>query len=643
MQRLLTLAAALVMVLDSGSARELRLHRLFSDRMVLQRDSPIAVHGEGAPGARIAVRFGDASTTVTVEPDGRWQATLPAVPAGGPHQLEVAMADERIHLGDILVGDVWLASGQSNMAWKLGEGVLHQEREIAEASHDGIRFFNVPERLAAHPERDLAGGQWEICSPASVGDCSAAAYFFAREVRRETGVPIGIIASARGGTRVESWMSPSAFQRFPNDRKALIESLDAKYGGWENAVEPNNRAIGQLVEQVNRSMDALQAGVLESGFDDSAWKSATLFEAPPQPNKIRWLRKSLTLSAAQAALGGTLSLARPNDFHLVYLNGQKVGEGWNKDCVVELPPGSLRAGANQWVVRLASRWTPPVVGGTPGDAFLRAADGSFRIELADGWKCSDAMEAPLPEFLPLTDIPSCLFNGMIHPLLRSPVKGVIWYQGEQNLGNADAYAERFPTLIRDWRAHYRQEAMPFYFVQLANLGEPSELPANDAWPLLREAQAKALALPATGMATAFDIGEARDIHPKNKQDVGRRLALQALAKTYGKAVECHGPVLRRSEVRGREMVLHFAHAEGLETRDGSPPKGFAIAGADRVFRRASAVIDGSRVVLTADEVPSPVAARYGFADNPIATLRNAAGLPAYPFRTDDWQEISSAP
>jgi len=390
-------------------------------------------------------------------------------------------------------------------------------------------------------------------------------------------------------------------------------------------------------------MDALQAGVLESGFDDSAWKSATLFEAPPQPNKIRWLRKSLTLSAAQAALGGTLSLARPNDFHLVHLNGQKVGEGWNKDCVLELPPGTLRAGANLLVVRLASRWTPPAVGGTPGDAFLRGADGAFRIELAEGWKCSDAMEAPLPEFLPLTDIPSCLFNGMIHPLLRSPVKGVIWYQGEQNLGNADAYAERFPALIRDWREHYRQETLPFYFVQLANLGEPSELPANDAWPLLREAQAKALALPATGMATAFDIGEARDIHPKNKQDVGRRLALQALAKTYGKAVECQGPVLRRSEVRGREMVLHFDHAEGLETRDGSPPKGFAIAGADRVFRRARAVIDGSRVVLTADEVPSPVAARHAFADNPIATLRNAAGLPAYPFRTDDWPRITSAP
>jgi sialate O-acetylesterase len=638
MKRLLLLAA----VFDTASAQPLSLHRLFSDHMVLQRDLPMPVYGEGTPGSQVAIRFGSATTDATVSPDGRWKATLPAVPAGGPHELEVTMAGERLHLKNILTGDVWLASGQSNMAWKVGEGILRQDEEIANAKHEKIRFFNVPERLAANPKTALASGQWETCTPSSIGNFSAVAYFFAREVSRETGVPIGIITSARGGTPVEAWMSPSAFAQFPNHKKAWIESLDAKFGGWENGVEPNNQAIGQLVDQVSTSMEALKVGVLNPEFDDSNWKSTNLFETPPKPNKIRWFRKSFSLTADEAAMATTLSLARPNDLHTVYLNGKKVAEDRNKQCVLDLPPSTFQAGANELTLRLGSCWSPPTVGGNPNDVFLRTHDGSLNLTLHDGWKCSDSMEPPLPEFLSLTDIPSCLFNGMIHPLLQSPVKGVIWYQGEQNLGNANTYAKMFPAMILDWRTHFKQPTMPFYFVQLANLGTPSDLPANDSWPLMREAQAKALDLSNTGMATAFDIGEALDIHPKNKQDVGSRLALQALAKTYHKSIECHGPAYQKHEVRNTSLVICFNHANGLTTTDGTPPKGFAIAGTDRVFHRASASINGSTVVLTSDKVPSPVAARYAFADNPIATLLNAANLPAYPFRSDDWQQITSA-
>jgi sialate O-acetylesterase len=390
-------------------------------------------------------------------------------------------------------------------------------------------------------------------------------------------------------------------------------------------------------------MEALKAGVLDPVFDDSTWKATDFFEAPPKPNKIRWLRKKINLTAEQAAMATTLSLARPNDLHIVYLNGKKVAEARNKACVVELPPGSFQAGENQLTVRLGSCWSPPAVGGNPDDVFLRNQDGSLKLALKDSWKCSDSMEPALPEFLSLSDIPSCLFNGMIHPLLQSPVKGVVWYQGEQNLGNADAYAKLFPAMIRDWRDHFKQDAMPFYFVQLANLGAPSDLPANDAWPLLREAQAKALALPNTGMATAFDIGEALDIHPKNKQDVGHRLALQALAKTYGKSIKCNGPTYQKTEVRDNSLIIHFDHAEGLKTTDGSAPKGFSIAGEDRVFHRATASVDGSTVVLSSNKVPTPIAARYAFADNPVANLHNAANLPAYPFRTDDWSQITTSP
>ena len=639
MKRVLLLA----LVFDSASAQTLSLHRLFSDHMVLQRDLPIPVYGNGAPGTQVSVSFSGITTAAIVSPQGEWKAILPAVPAGGPHELEITMASERIHLTNILTGYIWLASGQSNMAWKVGEGVLNKEQEIANASHERIRFFNVPEIPAANPKTTLTGGQWETCSPATVGNFSASAYFFAREVSRETGVPIGIVASARGGTPVEAWMSPAAYAPFPNDKKAWIESLDAKYGGWENAVEPNNRAISQLIEKVGTSMEALKAGGLDPGFDDSAWKSTGLFEAPPQPNKIRWLRRKIKLTADQAAMATTLSLARPNHLFMAYLNGKKVAEGKNKTCVVELPPNSFQAGENQLTLRLGSCWSPPAVGGNPDDVFLRNPDRTLNLALADGWKCSDSMEPQLPEFLPLTGIPSGLFNGMIHPLLQSPVKGVIWYQGEQNLGNAEAYAKLFPAMIRDWREYYQQDAMPFHFVQLANLGTPSDLTANSKWPLLREAQAKALALPDTGMATAFDIGEALDIHPKNKQDVGRRLALQALAKTYGRTIECHGPACQKFEIRGNSLVIDFDHADGLKTTDGTAPKGFAIAGEDRGFHRATAVIEGTRVFLSSDKVPSPVATRHAFADNPVANLHNAANLPAYPFRTDEWKHITSVP
>ena len=634
-------AAVLVASPAVAPAQALLLHHVFSDNMVVQRDQPIPVFGTGTPGGAVTVRLGARTASVPVAADGQWQATLPSLPAGGPHALVVTMAGDQVHLKNILAGDVWLASGQSNMAWKTGEGVLNKDQEIPNATHDAIRYFNVPDRPAASPKSVLTDGRWEICSPASVGNFSAVAYFFAREVNRQTGVPIGVVVSARGGTPVEAWMSPTAFQQFPNPRKAWIEDLDAKFGGWENGIEPNNQAIGRLIEMVNSSMDAIKAGVLEPGFDDSAWKSTSMFEPPPKPNKIRWLRKSLQLTAAQAAMPTTLSLARPNDFHCIYLNGNKLGDGWNKNCVLEIPPGGFREGANQLTVRLGSRWTPPAVMGNAAEVFLRGKDGSFQLALTDGWKCSDSMEPPLPEFLSLTDIPSCLFNGMIHPMRQSPLKGVIWYQGEQNLGNADAYARMFPAMIRDWRAHFHQEALPFFFVQLANLGTPSDLPANDAWPLLREAQAAALELPATGMATAIDIGEANDIHPKNKQDVGYRLAVQALATTYGKPVECRGPVFRGMEIRGKALVIQFDHADGLKSTDGAPPMGFAIAGADRVFHRATASIEGRSVILSAADVPSPVAARYAFADNPVANLRNAANLPAYPFRSDNWKDITT--
>ncbi len=622
----------------------LRFHGLFADHMVMQRDASVPVYGEGRPGAGVSVRLGEVVRETRVQPGGRWEVDFPPFPAGGgPQRIEARADGISTSVEDVLFGDVWLASGQSNMEWKVGGGVLDMEKEIAAADFPGVRFFVVPKRLSDVPLAGLADGQWQVCSPQSIGQCSAVAWFFAREIFKETGIPIGIVVSAAGGTPVEAWMSPQAMQRFPNPKQEMLDQLNAKYGSWTKHIEENERNIQRLVQQVDTSMDAVAAGVLNPGFDDSAWTNAGLFADPPQRNCLRWWRQKLTLTAEQAAAPLVLSLARPDAVALVHVNGRKVADVRGRDCRVELPAGTFQAGENLIVVRLGNYWGVPRFAGKAEEAFLATADGAFRHSLAAGWKFSDAMEPPLTKWLPMADIPSALFNGMIHPLLRSPIKGAIWYQGEANTGDPSGYAVKFPLMISDWRVHFRQGYFPFHFVQLANFGAPSELPSQDGWPLLREAQAATLRFPDTGMAVAIDVGEALDIHPQNKQAVGHRLALQALAASYGKSLEASGPVYRKQEIRVGALVIHFDHSTGLTTSDGQPPRSFAIAGADRRFHLARAAIEGNTVVLSSDAVPAPVAARYAFADSPVVNLVNAAGLPACPFRSDDWSELSKTP
>ncbi len=637
------MAAALSAPVLPAAAAALQFHRLFSAQMVLQRDTPFEVYGVGNPGAEVSVVIAGTAVQARVRADGRWQAGFPAFPAGGPFQIDATSEGVTTSVADVLFGDVWLASGQSNMDWKVGGGVLEMEREIAAARTPEIRFFNVSKRLSDVAEVDLTDGIWRVASPGTIGDCSAVAWFFAREIFKETGIPIGIINSAVGGSPVEAWMSPQAMRRFPNPKQEMLDQLNAKYGSWTKHIEENERNIQRLMEQVDTSFEAVAAGVLKPGFDDSGWTAAELLADPPHQNCLRWWRRTLTLTAEQAASPLILSLARPDAMAMVHVNGKQVADVKGKDCRIELPAGAFQAGDNLIAVRLGNYWGVPRFIGNAEDAFLSTADGVFRVSLAGGWKFSDGLEPPLTRWLPMADIPSALFNGMIQPLLGSPIKGVIWYQGESNTGDPAGYAVKFPLLISDWRVHFRQGYFPFNFVQLANFGPVSELPSQDGWPLLREAQAAALQLPDTGMATAIDVGDALDIHPRNKQAVGRRLALQALAGSYGKSIEADGPVYQKQEIRAGGLVIHFDHATGLTTSDGQAPKSFTIAGADRCFHPAHAVIEGKTLRLSSAAVSAPMAARFAFSNSPVVNLVNSAGLPATPFRTDDWSEITTRP
>jgi sialate O-acetylesterase len=435
-------------------------------------------------------------------------------------------------------------------------------------------------------------------------------------------------------------MSPTALQRFPTESPPWVERLNEEYGSWDNYVPTNNDNIDRLVKQVDASMEAVAAGVLGLGFDDAKWQPLVMFDGLPKPNQIWWLRKTFELTAEQAAKAFTLSLARPSENYIIYVNQRKVAEERSQACKLELPPGTFKAGTNLLVMRLGNYWGYPQFVGDPEDVYLRAHDGGLDVPMKTGWKYSGELEPPLAKWLPLASIPSSLYNGMISPLLQSPIKGVIWYQGEQNTGKPETYAALFQAMISDWRIQFNEGCFPFYYVQLANFGAPSALPANDGWALVREAQARTLVVPNTGMATACDVGEALDVHPKNKQAVGHRLALQALAQTYGQKIECNGPVYRSFEAKDHCLVIHFDHAQGLKTRNGKAPEGFAVAGDDRVFVVANASIKGDHVEVYSEKIALPKAVRYNFCASPIGNVYNAADLPMYPFRTDDWKEIN---
>jgi sialate O-acetylesterase len=478
---------------------DVRLHPLFSDHVVLQRDVPTNLWGTAAPGERVAVRIADQEHATEAGGDGRWRVRLAPTPAGGPHTLTV-QGTNRIDVRDVLFGEVWLASGQSNMHMLVrpnlpwSAGAVDYEKEIREADHPAIRVFDVQRQFAEAPA-ETCGGAWAVCSPETVGDFSATAYFFARALHRELNVPVGILSASVGATSIGAWTSRDAMEREPSGKPKLV-AYDARVREY-----------------------------------------------------------------AQAASN-------------------------------EKPPATTR-----------------------------------------------------PAKDPLQDInsPTLLFNGMIAPLMPYAIRGTIWYQGESDAKWHAAYDPAFRTMVDDWRARWGQGDFPFLFVQLTARGPRATEPADDNWAHMRESQAKCLTVPNTGMAVTIDVGAEDTTHPRNKQAVGQRLALIAMAKVYGRPVVYAGPTYRDMSNGGNAIRVRFDHVgQGLRVA-GDRLSGFAIAGEDRRFVWAQAGIDGREVIVSSPQVARPVAVRYAWADNPECNLFNANGLPAVPFRTDDWPQVKSQP
>ncbi|MEO6527432.1 MAG: sialate O-acetylesterase [Gemmatimonadaceae bacterium] len=621
----------------------LRLARIFSSGMVLQRQTAIPVWGWSAPGAAVSAMLDQRTRSTTADRTGAWTITFPPLPAGGPHALTVRSARDSVVLRDLLVGDVWIASGQSNMEFTVSQG-KNAAAEIAAATDPRIRHFKVPTSYAEAPERDLAGGSWTSADPAHVGAFSAVAYFFARDLRKSVDVPIGIVNTTWGGSRIETWMS-----------RPSLGMDDAKWNEIWTAEQLYQKKLGETLRAKLGDLPTADAGLVagravwaDSSLDDASWatiKVPSLWEAVGYAGMdgIVWYRTSFTLSAEEAARGVTLGLGMIDDADISWVNGVEVGRtnSYNAPRNYSVPASALRPGRNVIAVRVDDTGGGGGIYGDSSALFVKIGDA--RRAFTAPWKLRVGLVKLESDGQHVNKVPTIVYNKMVHPILSFPIKGFLWYQGESNadrVEDAAAYAPLFKAMITSWRREWGVRDAPFLWVQLANFMAPDSQPAaRSAWAVLRDAQTAALTLPRTGQAVIIDVGDEHDIHPTNKQDVGARLALAARAVAYGQRLVHAGPTHRSHSVRDRAMVVQFDHAGGGLVNRAAAARlgGFAIAGADRKFVWADARIEGNAVVVSSSQVPTPVAVRYAWGNNPnTASLGNRDGLPAVPFRTDAW-------
>ena len=628
------------------------LHPLFSDNMVLQREVKTPVWGWTIPGAAVSVELDGKTVTCKAGPDGKWFAELPPHKAGGPFVLKIT-GPETMSLQNVLLGDVWLCSGQSNM--EMGIRMCDNgNEEVAAAKYPEIRLFTVPKRTSLEPEATLKPAysmqaKWLVCTPENAGaegwgGFSAVGYFFGRDLHKSVNVPIGLIHSSWGGTIAEAWTSMEGLKTIDDfkDRIATFEAQVARMKGSEANYEKD------MADWWTSNDPGIKAGWAKADVDTSDWKS---MEGQPQiwekcglPNfdGIVWFRKVVELPETWAGVEATLNLAMIDDLDNTYVNGVAVGgmDNWQLQRTYKLPKGTLKAGRN---VITATALDTGGDGGFHGkaDAMNLSAPGQASIPLSGTWqyKTATPLAATKPVPRKLDDNPNqttILYNAMIAPLLPYAIKGAIWYQGESNAGEPMVYRRLLPAMITDWRKRFGVGDFPFLIVQLANFMEAQRTPMQqDGWALIRESQyVISRDVPNCGLAAATDIGDARDIHPRNKQEVGRRLSLIARARTYGEKIVCSGPVYKSMEIKGGEIVLKFDNVAGGLAARGDKLMGFAIAGSDKKFVYADARIAGDTVVISAADVPSPAMACYGWANNPVCNLYNKEGLPAVPFRTN---------
>jgi sialate O-acetylesterase len=665
---LLTLSFVLLLIVScKEKPSELKLSVIFADGMVLQQKSEAAIWGNAAPGSKISIEASwGAAASIEAKEDSSWQANIETPEAGGPYELTIKNSDSTLVLKDVLIGEVWLCSGQSNMempleGWPPNADIDNSAKEIAEANYPEIRMFTVQRKYAFEPQKNMVG-QWETCTPENAKKFSATAYFFGKKLHKELNVPIGLIHSSWGGTPSESWTKAEDLSK-DEDYKTLTEDVVKLK---ETILKQENWLAKHEVKTLdfNSDVDPLETvkfsedGLSKAEFDDTNWPVIEVpkyFEQSEIGNfdGVIWFRKEIEIPENWEGSELVLNLGPIDDRDWTYFNGELVGSMpqagvWSANRNYTIPKELVKAGKAVIAVRVLDNTGGGGLYGAKDEVVLKKGDAS--ISLSGEWKYlavaefkynkfylfdatkNELSERPVSTLQDGPNVPSSLYNGMIAPLLPYTIKGTIWYQGEANVGRAAQYSRIFPMMIENWRNDFNNPDMPFYFVQIAPFNYGGDDKTNSA--RIRDAQRRSMATKNTGMAVTLDIGNVDNIHPGNKQDVGLRLALWALAKDYAKEVIYSGPVYSKMEVVDGQAHISFTEIGGGLMLKDQNTTAFELAGEDGVFYPAKAAVEGEQIVLSSAKVAEPVAARYAFYDDSSAVLFNKEGLPASSFTTE---------
>ena len=638
----------LLLLLIAGNLfAQVKLSPIFNNNMVLQQGMAIPVWGWASPGEKVTVTLERAMTSTKTNKEGKWMVKLPAMKNGGPYRMTVKGKNLQT-LENVMIGEVWVCSGQSNMEFNLITS-KNGEADVAASNYPDIRLFTVKRRISQTPQDQLEEGEWTECSPATSHHFSAVAYFFGKALYEKLKVPIGLIHTSWGGTVAETWISDETMAQNPDFASQLSQLKTINLDDYAKTIEKEVRERVGEFSTVDMGMKGDQPIWAAPDFNDAAWKLMRLpgyieNNGLEGVDGIIWFRKEIEIAPEEAGKPATLSLAKINDSDHSFLNGTLIGTTLlraEKSRIYKIPEGLLKSGKNILTVQVED------IGGNGGiygdSATLNLQCEKRKISLSGNWRYKVGL-VKFNTVLNPNSYPTLLYNGMLNPLIHYGIKGAIWYQGESNAMRAKQYQKVFPDLINDWRKHWNQGEFPFLFVQLANFMATDSLPTVSTWAELREAQSMTLALPNTGMAVTTDVGDALDIHPKDKQTVGNRLALAALKIAYKQDILYTGPVYKELTINGNKVTLTFDQVgNGLKIIDKyGYLKGFAIAGEDHRFYWAKGNISGKNAVeVSCPEVQHPVAVRYGWGSNPADdNLYNSADLPASPFRTDQWTGIT---
>ncbi|MDL5512877.1 sialate O-acetylesterase [Arenibacter sp. M-2] len=640
--KLIFLILYLIPATISNAYGQIKPAQIFTDHMVLQRDMEIPVWGFAKPGDVISVQIESHKTTTTTDSNGRWKCKLPSMPAGGPYKMSIQSISDAILISDVMIGEVWFASGQSNMEHNLGgwpwiphSQIKNYEQELKDLDYPQIRMFTVPKLASPVEMDDLRGGIWELPTLNTLPSFSASAWFFAKELTKDLGVSVGIIHSSWGGTAIAPWMDRQALKTFENDISVPEVPKSFNRDKW---VEDANTSWSSYIafrERISNSGLDRVSFLSNSSQSEAPWKVLKKITEPDGTSSSWiWLKKELHLSDSTNSMEWCLELGYLNRQAHVFLNGLEIGYFlYPKKAKIELPPNTLKKGKNVILIRIAQPWGIPKV---EGNKFtLISNTDKKKIDITNNWWILKPEVSPKPHGKLNIGSATYLFNGMVAPVIPYAIRGFLWNQGESDAGRSDFYKKAFPALITEWRKRWGKADIPFIFVQSTNY-QPSWSKPEESWSRasLRLAQAEALTLPNTSMVVSMDIGDKYDVHPANKQDFGYRMAIQALSKVYGKDIQSDGPRYKSHFIQGNTLIVNLEEVNGLlSSTHNDSICGFELAGKEGEFYDAQARIHGDQIYIASKKIESPIEVRYAWSDNPECFIYDSEELPLAPFST----------